>query len=301
MKISFSRKNQYGIKMYWCNETPKFSVIYDEDVHRYFLRIREDDQWKYPYWAPDEGFSRLSDIEDYLSKKNWQDATWRTISDDKMAMYDHFAEFRDAMIFLGFKKVFDQVYGDTPVYEFSIDAPGDKYIQIRAMYFDGEIAVDYWINGKRLSNSQKPRDINNVDKMVRNIEKFLIKFADDKYSPIENSIFIDLKDRQAVITAAINTRDITKNMVRVKSSNVWSYGVNIRKNGDKTGDVLCQFKGPNGGPGDLYIYYDVPVRVYRRWHTAPSKGHYFWQYIRNNYKYSKLTGDKRGKLKNAIN
>lgn len=103
------------------------------------------------------------------------------------------------------------------------------------------------------------------------------------------------------IMAAMNTRELTKNIVRVKSSNIWGYNINIKKYGDPVGDVVVQFKGKNGGPDDVYIYYDVPVKVYRRWHTAPSKGHYFWRYIRNNYKYSKLTGDKKGKLKNAIN
>ncbi len=105
----------------------------------------------------------------------------------------------------------------------------------------------------------------------------------------------------SIINAGVSSRDITRDMVRVKSSNVWSYKINIKKYGDKFGDVYVQFKGNQGGPGDIYVYYDVPVKIYRRWVSAPSKGHYFWQYIRNNFQYSKLTGDKRGKLKNAIN
>lgn len=117
---------------------------------------------------------------------------------------------------------------------------------------------------------------------------------------IVNIMFCAQSDRSAIL-AAISTREIAKNMVRVKSSNVWSYNINIREYGDDTGDVYVQFKGDKGGPGDVYVYYDVPVNVYRRWHSAPSKGHYFWRYIRNNFKYSKLTGDKRGKLANAIN
>lgn len=117
---------------------------------------------------------------------------------------------------------------------------------------------------------------------------------------IVNIMFCAQSDRSAIM-AAISTREIAKNMVRVKSSNVWSYNINIRDYGDDTGDVYVQFKGDKGGPGDVYVYYDVPVNLYRRWHSAPSKGHYFWRYIRNNFKYSKLTGDKRGKLANAIN
>ena len=104
-----------------------------------------------------------------------------------------------------------------------------------------------------------------------------------------------------IIQAAINTRDLSKNLVRVRSSNVWSIGFDIRDKKDKTGSVLVQFKNKNGGPGDIYILYDVPTTVYRKWITAPSKGHYYWQYLRNNYAYSKLTGNKKGVLPNAIN
>lgn len=107
--------------------------------------------------------------------------------------------------------------------------------------------------------------------------------------------------RDDVIECAISSKDLTKNMVRVKSSNIWAYNINIKQHGDKTGDVVVQFKGRNGGPDDIYMYFDVPVTLYRRWHTAPSKGHFFWQYIRNNYKYRKLTGDKRTHLPNGIN
>ena len=103
------------------------------------------------------------------------------------------------------------------------------------------------------------------------------------------------------ITAAINTREFAQDIVRVNSSNVWGYKFNVKRAGDNTGDMLVQFKGPNGGPGDIYIYYDVPIRIYQRWQSAPSKGHYFWVYVRNNFKYSKLTGNRRGVLPNAVN
>lgn len=103
------------------------------------------------------------------------------------------------------------------------------------------------------------------------------------------------------IMAGISTKDLIRDLVRVKSSNVWGYTINMHDRKDKTGNVLVQFKDKNGGPGDVYIYYDVPVIVYRKWHSALSKGHFFHQYLRNNYRYSKLTGDKRGKLPNAVN
>lgn len=131
----------------------------------------------------------------------------------------------------------------------------------------------------------------------RNATDSCIEYDDSIFM---NTMIISVSDRQAVL-AAINTKDLSKNLVRVRSSNVWSYGLNIKDRKDKTGDLVVQFKSKNGGAGDVYIYYDVPIVVYRRWQSAPSKGHYFWVYIRNNFKYSKLTGDKRGKLANAVN
>lgn len=116
---------------------------------------------------------------------------------------------------------------------------------------------------------------------------------------IEATFMIDSSYRTAIL-ASTTSRDLMKGIVRVKSSNIWGYNINV-KDKNNFGDVIIQFKGENGGPGDVYLYYDVPVRVYRRWHSAPSKGHYFWRYIRNNYQYSKLTGNKRGKLRNAVN
>lgn len=124
---------------------------------------------------------------------------------------------------------------------------------------------------------------------------------DKASSYIASATFVSKAGTQAAITAAKSSRDITKNMVRVRSSNVWAYGIDVKRNGDSTGNVIVQFKGEQGGPGDIYILYDVPIRVYRRWVSAPSKGHFYWEYLRDNYQYSKLTGDKRGKLRNAIN
>lgn len=118
------------------------------------------------------------------------------------------------------------------------------------------------------------------------------------YPEILCMTFSNIKNRTKILAA--NTKDLASNLSRVKSSNIWSYGFNMKDRHDKKGDIVVQFKGKHGGPGDVYIYYDVPFIVYRRWQSAPSKGHYFWMYIRNIFKYSKLTGDKRGKLKNAI-
>ena len=120
------------------------------------------------------------------------------------------------------------------------------------------------------------------------------------YSILENVAFTSISDRKAVM-AAINTKNIAQNLVRCKSSNVWAYGMNIKDRKDKTGDLIMQFKNKNGGAGELYIFFDVPVTLYRRLQSATSVGAFHWKYIRNNFKYSHLTGNKRGVLPNAIN
>lgn len=95
-----------------------------------------------------------------------------------------------------------------------------------------------------------------------------------------------------------STQDFVKKLARVKSSNVWSYAFQPKT--DKIGDMLMQFKRKDGGPGDIYIYYDVPSKIWQRLVAAPSKGHAFWELIRNIYTYAKLTGDKRTHLPNGI-
>lgn len=105
--------------------------------------------------------------------------------------------------------------------------------------------------------------------------------------------------KSKITAASWSPQEIQRKLIRVtNSSNVWAYAYNISE-GKNLGTLYIQFKGKNGGPGDLYQYYDVPVNVYRKWITAPSKGHFFWANIRDVYLYRKLTGDKRGKLQNA--
>lgn len=106
--------------------------------------------------------------------------------------------------------------------------------------------------------------------------------------------------RNDIIMAGLSSRDIAKDIVKVRSSNVWGYTINVRDKDYEYGDVYVQFKSDKGGPGDIYVYYDVPTKLFQRWHTAPSKGHFFWQYIRNNFVYAKLTGDKKTHLKNGV-
>lgn len=96
----------------------------------------------------------------------------------------------------------------------------------------------------------------------------------------------------------MSTKDFIKKLIRVKSSNLWSYA--FQPKDYNKGDMLIQFKGTNGGPDDIYIYYDIPTKIWQKFVASPSKGHFFWQYIRNVAKYAKLTGDKRTKLPNGI-
>ena len=116
---------------------------------------------------------------------------------------------------------------------------------------------------------------------------------------IYSMMLCNTQDRDIIMAAS--ARELTENMVRVKSSNLWSIKINVKEMGDDTGDIYIQFKDSKGGPGDVYVYFDVPVKVYQRFAAAPSKGHYFWVHIRNKYYYRKLTGDKRAKLKNGLN
>ena len=125
-------------------------------------------------------------------------------------------------------------------------------------------------------------------------------FVRRKYPSIVSFCLIDKEYTKEAIKCAISTKELTRNLSRVKSSNLWSAGINVKDQKSKTGDMLIQFKDKNGGPGDIYIYYDVPILTYRKFVSAPSKGHAFWKLIRNYFKYAKLTGNKHGVLPNAV-
>lgn len=121
-----------------------------------------------------------------------------------------------------------------------------------------------------------------------------VKFDGSKFQVVSASTYVLAKsDRKS-------SRKMTDNLVRVRSSNVWAYGYDIQL-GENIGNLYVQFKAKNGGPGDAYEYFAVPLKFWRRFLSAPSKGHYFWKYIRNKFKYRKLTGDKKAKLSNGIN
>lgn len=288
MKIQFKTTRIDGLPMYVAKNSNMFRVW--QENGRYYLQIRTENGYRYPTYKS-EGFSTLYDAQDWLNMMDWENATVDTISKKSVESKDEELEW--AMEILGLAET------STPdVWETNITTEGTNNFRIVVSKFSDDLLhIDAYKNGKKLAQSSVGADTYDVDRLFRTVDSFMRR---NKLNYIESCVFTKTEHRSAV-TAAINTKDLTKGMVRCKSSNVWAYNMNIRDRKSPTGDMLMQFKGKNGGPGDIYIYYDVPVRLYRRLHTATSVGHFFWQYIRNAFSYSKLTGNKRGVLPNAIN
>lgn len=178
----------------------------------------------------------------------------------------------------GFKKQNDNLY------EYK---SGDVAITARYDTFKQD-----WTIMEQCENTPKTYTVlvGDVDSMKEELDNLMTEdsIVDDDYSDIP-------------VMAAISTKNITDTMIKVDSSNMWSYGFNVKNYGDKTGDMFIQFKGRNGGPGEVYQYFDVPISLWRRFVSAPSKGHFFYVNVRSKFKYRKLTGDKKGKFANAVN
>lgn len=64
----------------------------------------------------------------------------------------------------------------------------------------------------------------------------------------------------------------------VISSNVAAYGYN-----EETEELYVQFKD-----GSVYKYYDVPEDVWALFQTAPSKGRFVWQMLRDVFPYERI-------------
>lgn len=286
-KIQFSRRTLDGLKCYPAKNTNKFRVWQRDG--KFYLEIKIDKGYRYPSYAVD-GFDTLQDAEDWLNLMQWESATVHHI-EPKDDMMDEELEW--AMEIFGLAKE-DTHNTWSNVFE---DSKGVQYTVKVNRSPSGLLHIDAFKSDKKLAQSSVGPDTYDVDKLFRIIDSFMRKHG---LESIESCELMDSMYRKE-ITAAISTKDLTKGMVRCKSSNVWGYNINIRDKKSPTGDMLMQFKGKNGGPGDVYIYYDVPVRLYRRMHSAPSKGHFFWVNIRNTFSYAKLTGNKRGVLPNAIN
>lgn len=296
-ELAVTPKYEFGRKIYYVQNAEKFSIIQNENNGKYFIRILVNGTWQYPQWAC-AGFMSIDDALSYLERHDWENANIHAICELVTQTNTMMEELELGMNLLGFHIVDDfTVSMDTICWEWLGDSNKGQ-LHIRLYICDGFISNECTLDGQPVVSKLLPTSIGDIGKMVRKLELFFKRLGVELFS---NIVISSCSNRQEAITAAINTRDLAKDIVHVKSSNVWGYNINIRDRKSKFGDVLVQFKGNKGGPGDIYMYYDVPIVVYRRWHTAPSKGHYFWRYIRNIYNYSKLTGDKRGKLKNAIN
>ena len=194
-------------------------------------------------------------------------------------------EFAEAMHILGFYQIEDAYSMNRSV--------GKSKVSASAFLQGDSIVLKYWINGKKVNGSTEK----SIEASMLAIETTLAQYGWTAFESAKTPC----KRMVQNILAAINTQDLSSRLFRVKSSNVWAYRLFMKSRKDKTGDLIVQFKDRNGGPGDVYQYYDVPFTLFHKWQATTSKGHFFWKYIRNYYKYSKLTGDKRGKLANAVN
>lgn len=296
-QLKFRPTSRFGIKYYISDQMDKFSII--EQDNQYKIRVFVDGKWRYPSnWGPNS-FPSVEAAAEWLNSQDWSTITIDRVPEPSKWLTD----VADAMMLLGFSC--EESSSSKSVYTWNSSLGKDKEIQVTVNCQPDCLCTSadvlYKDSGlrRKLINTGLPAVCTDVAEFIKCAEALITRYNG---SGIISSMMISATtDREKVITAGISTRDLAKNLVRVKSSNVWAYAINIKRNGDRFGDVLVQFKDKNGGPGDLYIYYEVPVLTYRRWISAPSKGHYFWRYIRNNFRYSKLTGDKRGKLPNAVN
>ena len=191
-----------------------------------------------------------------------------------------------------------------------VELDGD--LVIYAEMYDDAVKITVYKDNKEVDTRQFSVAIRFIDYIEDILQKYDIKYSEivepDELEIIDNGIAISAstilarsfrQDRHDNSRREkTTTQDFVKKLSRVKSSNVWSYA--FQPKDDKIGDMLTQFKAKNGGPGDIYIYYNVPNKLWRRFVAATSKGGFFWRFIRNVFTYAKLTGDKRTHLPNGI-
>lgn len=219
--------------------------------------------------------------------------------------YEDYVDFdgiQDALTLMGF------VYLEMNFYRRLDD---NEDIIFYAEVFDDGVIVDYYENGQRADSITvtKPEEV--IDFVegklkAKGVDNVKIVKPDELDMPDDGisvkSVMSSKRFKKVRVNSAkakrMTTRDFVDKLMRVKSSNVWAYAFNPKD--EYTGDMLMQFKSKEGGPGDIYIYYDVPNKIWQRLVAAPSTGHAFWELIRNRYTYAKLTGDKRTKLANGI-
>ena len=208
----------------------------------------------------------------------------------KTSIKSNYTEFSDAIKMLGFEPLEMNFFRRVD----KIEDEGYAELIIYCELFDNKVDVSVYKDAMFMSEAP---NISSPLEFIDYVEKSLKTYgvASVELQPIDSSITVNGKK---IVTAAISSRDFIKKLIKVKSSNMWSYAFEPKD--DNIGTMIIQFKGSNGGPDDIYMYYDVPSRIWRQFVAAPSKGAFFWRHIRNIFKYSKLTGDKRTKLPNGI-
>lgn len=213
-------------------------------------------------------------------------------------------DMKDALRLMGFD------YLEMNFYR-RVDLDGD--LVLYAELYDDCVLVTVYKDNQEVDSKEFKASIRFIDFIEDTLNHY-----DIQYSEIVEPEDIILSDNGIMVSASTilakrnakqnshdtstrnktTTKDFVQKLQRVKSSNVWSYAFQPKDN--RMGDMLMQFKGKNGGPGDIYIYYNVPTKIWQRLVAAPSKGHAFWELVRNVFTYAKLTGDKRTKLPNGI-
>lgn len=207
----------------------------------------------------------------------------------KTSIKSNYTEFIDAITMLGFEPIEMNFFR-------RIDAIDDEVSSNLIIYcelLDNKAIVSVYKDAMFLEEIYFEKPIEFIDFVEKTLKTYGVDSIE--LQPIDSSITVNGKK---IVTAATSSRDFIKKLIKVKSSNMWSYAFEPKD--DNIGTMIIQFKGSNGGPDDIYMYYDVPSKLWRKFVAAPSKGHFFWEHIRNVFKYSKLTGDKRTKLPNGI-
>ena len=212
-------------------------------------------------------------------------------------------DMKDALRLMGFD------YLEMNFYR-RVELDGD--LVLYAELYDDAVLVTVYKDNQEVESKQFSASIRFIDFIEDTLKQYDIPFG-EVVEPYEleiadkgiifstTNIFAKRDQQNRHDTSRRNkttTQDFVKKLARVKSSNVWSYA--FQPKDDKIGDMLMQFKRKDGGPGDIYIYYDVPNKTWQRLVASPSKGHAFWVLIRNVFTYAKLTGDKRTHLPNGI-
>lgn len=267
--MQFTKRNDFGIEVYSSESSSDYKIYKILGSHRVIQRTCG--KWRYI----DRDFKTIESAKQFIESQS------KKISNQDIDMICKMYGFDRRILNSG-----------EVVLETTRRVDGDNYSVKINILREGSFDVQFYINYDKVSMYS---DTLTVDSLIYTIDEFFKDCGADVFQ----CIMCGKEHRSAILCAS--SRDMLKNIVRVKSSNVWGYYLDIKNRKDKTGDLIVQFKNKTGGPGDVYMYFDVPVMLYRKWHSATSVGHFFWQYIRNDFKYRKLTGDKRGKLKNAVN